>query len=229
METKRIPLELIDPPDPPIRAIDWDGVQDLEQSIRKYGLLTPILLRPKGSRYEVSYGVHRYYAVRRIEEMKEIPAVVKTLTDFESLMLGLIENVQRVEMNPYDEGKIYSKLANDISKVTNTSQLKELSLKTGKSVSYITNRISIYENLHPELIEKIGKEITTTNAIHLSRCGKNRQIEIYRELQKTKDEVLMKTNEPILKSLGSSPIGGKPITTLYCICPVCGKKHERGI
>ena len=229
METKMIPMELIDPPDPPIRTINWEGVQDLEQSIRKHGLLTPILIRPKGSRYEVSYGVHRYYAVRRIEEMKEIPAIIRTLTDSESLMLGLIENIQRVEMNPYDEGKIYSNLAKNIPKITNGSDFRELSLKLGKSASYIGNRISVYENLHPDLVEKIGKEITTTNAIHLSRCGKNEQIEIYRELQKNKDKVLMKNKEPIRESLGSSSIGGKSITSLYCICPICGKKHERGI
>jgi len=218
MKIQEIPIELIDPLDPPIRKLDWEIIQDLETSIRSHGLLQPILVRPVDNRYEVVFGNHRYYAARRIEGLKTLPAIVKELGDGTSLILALVENIQRAEMNPYEEGRAYLRILGD------EIHIKMLSERLGKSITYIKGRIRIFENIHPDLVNQIGEEITITNALHLSKLGKNKQLEIYMKIQERQDEIMPKYAE---ETRGGGGGGGG--VSLYCICPRCGKKHERGI
>ncbi len=214
-------MDLIDPLDPPMRRLDWDVIQDLEQSIRAYGVLQPILVRPKKSRYEVVFGNHRYYAVRRIEEITTIPVIVKDISNSDALLLALTENIQRAPMNPYDEGSAYKRILDK-----GVVDIKTLSSEhLGKSVPYIVGRIRVFENLHHELVEKIGSDITITNALYLSKLLKDKQIDVFMEIEKRRNEVL-----PQIKS---QPSAGRFSTdskkSLYCVCPVCGKGHERRI
>lgn len=221
MEIVELSLDLIDPLDPPMRRLDWEVIQDLEQSIKSYGLLQPILVRPKNDRYEVVFGNHRYYAARRIEEVTTIPVIVKDVSNSDALILALTENIQRAPMNPYDEGSAYKRILGE--GVINIKTLSSEHL--GKSVPYIVGRMRVFENFHHELVEKIGSDITITNALYLSKLSKDKQIDVFMEIEKRRKEVLPHTLSR--SSGGASSRDSKK--SIYCVCPACGKRHDRGI
>src|SRR6266446_6285568 len=89
----------------PRRVFDQDELKELAESIREKGVLQPILVRPAGARdaYEIVAGERRWRAAQ-LAKMHEIPVIVRTLTDGESLEIAIVENVQRAGLNAIKEG-----------------------------------------------------------------------------------------------------------------------------
>ncbi|MBD0364029.1 MAG: ParB/RepB/Spo0J family partition protein [Coleofasciculus sp. C3-bin4] len=100
------PIAAITLPSPslqPRRSFDPDKLEQLASSIKKLGILEPILVRQKASgEYELVAGERRYRAAK-IAGLSEVPVVVRQLSDKEALHLSLIENLQREDLNPIDE------------------------------------------------------------------------------------------------------------------------------
>lgn len=104
LATNLITIEKIRlPAKQPRRFFDSDKLEQLAESIRQHGVLEPILVRslPKGQ-YELVAGERRYRA-SQLAGLKEIPVVVRELSDQEALQLALIENLQREDLNPVEE------------------------------------------------------------------------------------------------------------------------------
>lgn len=127
-------------PNQPRKEFDEAGLEELADSIKANGVLQPILVRPVGSKYEIVAGERRFQAAKRAG-LKEIPCVVREVSDAEVFQLALIENLQRTDLNPVEEARGYKKLieekaltqeglANVLSKsrpaVANTLRLLEL-------------------------------------------------------------------------------------------------------
>jgi len=205
-EIKLIPLKNIDPSPDPIRELDADQVSDLTESLVEHGMLQPVFVRPKGNRFEIVFGNHRYYAAKRTD-IDEIPCIIREIGDDEALLLSIIENIQRANINPASEGRAYKRLLNKY-------KIKELSKKISKSVQYILGRIKIVEKLHPELIKEVGSELTITNALHLSDFSPIRQLELFEQIKKYR-------NNPGGSHFG----GGVEFDPETCVCPKCGARH----
>jgi ParB family chromosome partitioning protein len=109
-----IDIDLIDPnpQQPRTRFVEGD-LEELTQSIRANGVVQPIVVRRKGSRYEIVAGERRWRASQKAE-LRRIPAVVKEVSDDKLLELALVENIQRQELNPIEEAKAYRKLIDSI-------------------------------------------------------------------------------------------------------------------
>jgi ParB/RepB/Spo0J family partition protein len=132
-----IKLELIDRPAKISREIiDPEKVRELAESIRESGLLQPVLLRPSNGRYEMVAGDRRYLA-HKLLNLKEIKAIVRELDDRETVVIRGIENLQRVDLTPSEEGQLYLLLKEE-GGLTD----KDIAKKTGKS----HNTISRYMN-----------------------------------------------------------------------------------
>jgi ParB family chromosome partitioning protein len=87
----------------PRRYFDPDKQKQLACSIREHGILEPLLVRPFGSeQYELVAGERRYQAALEVE-LTEVPVIIKNLNDDEALQIALIENLQRVDLNPIEE------------------------------------------------------------------------------------------------------------------------------
>lgn len=105
-----IDIDLISPnPEQPRTRFAEGDLEDLAQSIRVNGVVQPIVVRQRGSRYEIIAGERRWRASQRAE-LRRIPAVVKEVSDEKMLELALVENIQRAELNPIEEAKAYRKL-----------------------------------------------------------------------------------------------------------------------
>lgn len=112
---------------------DEEKLAELKASIQEKGMLQPILVRPSGEGYEVVAGERRLRAAQSLN-LKEIPVIIKNVTDKESLVLALIENIQREELNAIEEGQGFRKLIQEF----NYSQ-DEVAKAVGKDRSTITN------------------------------------------------------------------------------------------
>ena len=108
---RMIPVDQIRPnPDQPRKAIG--DLRELTDSIREKGVLEPLLVRfvPREDCYYIISGERRYHA-SRAAGLNEVPCIEKVADDAETLEIGLIENIQREDLNPIDEAAAYERLS----------------------------------------------------------------------------------------------------------------------
>lgn len=129
-----IPIELIDAnPFQPRKQFNDESLEELCQSIRTNGVITPITVRKTGRRYQLISGERRLRA-SKLAGLKEIPAYIRMANDNESLEMALIENIQREDLNAIDVALSYQALM-DAYKYNQD----ELSKRVGKGRSTVTN------------------------------------------------------------------------------------------
>ena len=130
----------------PRKTFDEEKLDELASSIKEHGLIQPVVLRSVKNGYEIVAGERRWRAARKIG-LKEIPCIVKELTDEENMLLAIIENMQREDLNPIEE-------AEGISQMIDTYGLtqEQVSKSVGKSRPYITNSLRLLKL--PEEIRK---------------------------------------------------------------------------
>lgn len=137
-ELQRIPTSRIRPnPYQPRREFDPAALAELEASIQANGLLQPITVRRKGESYELIAGERRLRAVRNLD-WKDVPAVVRDFDDQTMLVLALVENLQRADLNPIEEARGYQRLLGEFS-LTH----QEVADAVGKDRSTITNLLRV--------------------------------------------------------------------------------------
>jgi len=146
-----IDVNLID--EPPVLLhpeTDIQYLEELAQSIKQSGLLNPIIVRPKGSRYQLVAGYRRWLACKKFG-IPKIKARVVYMDDKEALLSSAIENIQRTDNDPIAEAKLYHKLVYEQG-----MSPKEVAEKVGKSVGYIEARLDLLTM--PETIQQLVKE-----------------------------------------------------------------------
>jgi ParB family chromosome partitioning protein len=99
-------------PDQPRRHFDEDKLEELAQSIAERGVLQPIVLRKVGTGYQIVAGERRWRAAQRAR-LHEVPALVRDLSDTETLEIAIIENIQRADLNAIEEAEAYQRLVAD--------------------------------------------------------------------------------------------------------------------
>ena len=124
----------------PRKHFDKDSLVELTNSIKKQGVIQPIVVRPDKSsegKYEIVAGERRWLASQNAG-LHEVPVVILNIDDVKSLEFAIVENVQRQDLNPIEEARGYQRLINDF----NYNQEK-LSQFIGKSRSYIANSLRL--------------------------------------------------------------------------------------
>ena len=121
----------------PRKKFSEDELLDLTETIKKYGILEPIIVRPLSDKYELVAGERRYKA-NVLAGNEKIPAIIKNLTDAECAEIAIIENSQRKDLSALEEALSYKRT---IDLGYDTQQ--KLAEKIGKSQSYIANKIRL--------------------------------------------------------------------------------------
>lgn len=134
----------------PRSTFDEEKVQELSQSIKTYGLLQPVIVRPRDNGYELVVGERRLNACRSLG-WRTIPAVVKELADNAVATIALIENLQRENLNFIEEARGYNRLIREF----NFTQ-EVLAQRLGKSQSTIANKLRLLK-LSTEIQDQILK------------------------------------------------------------------------
>lgn len=133
---RMIPLDKIDP-NPHQARCELGNIAELQESIRSKGILEPILVRAKGNRFEIIAGERRFMASRNLS-LKELPCIDMDVEDNEAMEIALIENLQRKDLDIFEEADGLQALA-DIHSYNH----EQISAKIGKARSTITEILSI--------------------------------------------------------------------------------------
>lgn len=135
-----IPLNKINPnPNQPRVDFSEERIHELECSIKKDGLLQPILVRPQGDAFEIIAGERRWQACKRLEK-ETIPAKILILNDVESQQVALVENLQRDNLNPIEEARGFKRLV-DLS----GCKQKDLAQAVSKSSVAVSNAMRLLD------------------------------------------------------------------------------------
>jgi ParB family transcriptional regulator, chromosome partitioning protein len=140
-ELLEIPVDAIHPnPRQPRRRFEPEAASGLAESVRRQGVIQPLLVRPRGvGGYEIVAGERRWRAAREAGR-ETVPAVVRTADDRETLLLGLVENVAREQLTPIEEARAYALLIDEFS-----LSLGEVAERVGRSKPSVSNRIRLLE------------------------------------------------------------------------------------
>ncbi|MDZ4168411.1 MAG: ParB/RepB/Spo0J family partition protein [Coriobacteriia bacterium] len=139
-EVTELATDLLSPnPDQPRTDIDEQSITELADSIKKVGLLQPILVRPLGEGYQIIAGERRWRACRELG-LERVAVRVRSSDDVESLELALIENLQREDLNAIEEARGYRKLLSNYQMTQ-----AELADKVSKSRSAVTNALRLLD------------------------------------------------------------------------------------
>ena len=131
----------------PRKSFNTEALAQLSDSISANGVLQPILVRRNGERYEIIAGERRFRA-SKMAGLNTVPVVIIDATDFESAKFALIENLQREDLNPYEEAQAYHAMIKEYD----LSQ-EEIALQLGKSRSAIANSLRLLDL--PEAVVKM--------------------------------------------------------------------------
>lgn len=148
-----LPLQSVSPrKNQPRKYFDMESLSDLASSIAAHGVLQPIIVRDmKNGTYEIVAGERRYRA-SKLAGLSEIPCIVTQEDEISSAEIAIVENVQREDLNPYEEALAYKSLSEDFG----LSQ-EEISKMVGKSRPAITNSMRLLE-LPEEVIDLLLKK-----------------------------------------------------------------------
>jgi len=174
---KRIRIDLIDRPDEIVRMeIDQGELQGLIQSIKERGLLQPIGVAPRGERYTLIFGDRRYLAHESLD-LKYIMCRIQDVKDEQIVIDRAMENIQRVDLTPFEEGHTYIRL---IEKAK--MSVEEISKRVGKSTGVVKRRIDIMRM--PESFQKAIHEgkVSLTVAEEFWSCPDAAKREYFIEL-----------------------------------------------
>lgn len=137
----------------PRKTFDETALEELADSIRQHGVLQPLLVRPLTSGgYQLVAGERRWRA-SRLAELKEVPVIIKELSDTEAMEIAIIENLQREDLNPIEEAEGLQAL---IDKCGYTQE--QVATSVGKSRPAITNALRLLKL--PEEVREMAKDGT---------------------------------------------------------------------
>lgn len=137
-DVTRISVDLIDPnPYQPRTSFDADALEELAESIRALGLIQPITVRRKGTRYQIISGERRFRA-SRLAGMDAIPAYVRETGDQGMLEMAIVENIQREDLDPIEVALSYQRLIDECQLTQ-----EQMALRVGKKRASVANSLRL--------------------------------------------------------------------------------------
>ena len=178
----------------PRKKFDEDALLELSESIKQFGILQPLLVQKRDNYYEIIAGERRWRAAK-LAKLKEVPVIVKQLTEQEIMEISLIENIQREDLNPIEEALAYKRLLNEF----NLKQ-DEVAERVSKSRTAVTNSMRLLK-LDDRVQQMVIDEMLTTGHAR-AILGIEDADKQYEVAQKIFDEKLsVRDTEKLVKNL----------------------------
>lgn len=195
--------------DQPRKSFDEDALVELSESIKQFGVLQPLLVQDKKDYYEIIAGERRWRAAK-IAGLKEVPVLVKNLTNQEVVEISLIENIQRENLNPIEEAFAFKRLLTEF----NLKQ-DEVAERVSKSRTAVTNSMRLLK-LNEKVQEMVIDDMITTGHAR-ALLGIDDPEKQYTTAQKIFDEKLsVRETEKLVKKIQQEkdiPVTDKPNET----------------
>jgi ParB/RepB/Spo0J family partition protein len=158
-------------PTNPRKQFKIDALEDLAASIRKHGVLQPILIRPVGKRFEIVAGERRYRA-SKIAGVDKVPCRIKDMSDGEALEVQVIENLQREDVHPLEEAQGYAELLKlpgyDVAAIAD---------KIGRSQTYVRGRLAMLDGIDDVRAAFAAESITASHMRIICKLQPEKQAE----------------------------------------------------
>lgn len=180
--------------DQPRKNFDLDALEELAESIRRHGVLQPLLVQEKGNHYEIIAGERRWRAAK-LAGLKEVPVIIKEFSSEEAMEIALIENIQREDLNAVEEAQAYLTLIQEFH-----LKQEEVAEKVGKSRAAIANRLRLLK-LPKEVLDLLeeGKLSEGHARALLSLDQPDRQIEAAKRVVEL--QLTVRETEKLVKDL----------------------------
>lgn len=179
----------------PRKNFDEDALNELAESIKQFGVLQPILVQDRKEYYEIIAGERRWRAAMKAG-LKEVPVIIKNLTEQEIMEISLIENLQREDLNPIEEALAYKRLLTEF----NLKQ-EEVAERVSKSRTAVTNSMRLLK-LDPSIQKMLEDgELTTGHARALLAIEDNdKQVAAAKKI--VSDKLSVRDVEKFVKDFG---------------------------
>ena len=179
-EQQQVPVSQLKPsPYNPRLHTDSAKFRELKQSISERGMLVPLLVRPLGkkeSAFEVVGGCRRLRCAKELK-LESVPCLVRKMDDVEAERLALIENLQREDIHPLDEGKAYFKLLSAPG-----TDVKSIAAKLGKSPTYVQQRLKLHDLIPEARKPYLQDRLTLGHALLIARLTEQQQKDLVKRL-----------------------------------------------
>lgn len=178
----------------PRKNFDEDALLELSESIKQYGVLQPLIVVDRKDYYEIIAGERRWRAAK-MAGLKQVPVIVKDLTEQEIVEISLIENIQREDLNPIEEAVAYKRLLNEFN--LKQDEVAERVSKSRTAVANSMRLLKLSDNVQQMVIDEM---ITTGHARAL--LGITDEERQYATAQKVFDEKLsVRDTEKLVKKM----------------------------
>ena len=136
----------------PRKKFDEDALLELSESIKQFGVLQPLLVQQRDDYYEIIAGERRWRAAK-LAGIKEVPVIIKKLTEQEIMEISLIENIQREDLNPIEEAQAYKRLLTEFN--LKQDEVAERVSKSRTAVSNAMRLLKLDERVQQMLIDEL--------------------------------------------------------------------------
>ena len=178
----------------PRKSFDEDGLIELSESIKQFGVLQPILAQKKDDYYEIIAGERRWRAAK-LAGIKEVPVIIKDFTEQEVVEISLIENIQRESLNPIEEAHAYKRLMEEFH-----LRQDEIAERVSKSRTAVTNSMRLLK-LDDRVQQMVVDEMLTTGHVRTLLALENKELQ-YNTAMKIFDEKLsVRETERLVKEI----------------------------
>ena len=183
----------------PRKNFNEDALQELADSIKEHGILQPILVKDRKDHYEIIAGERRWRAAK-LAGLKEVPVIIRDLSDQEIVEIALIENIQREDLNPIEEAQAYKRLLTEF----NLKQ-DEVAERVSKSRTAVTNSMRLLK-LCDEVQQMVIDDMISTGHARAILSIENPE-EQYTLAQRIFDEKLsVRDVEKLVKNLNKPKV-----------------------
>lgn len=199
-DVMKVKLSHVEPnPNQPRKQFDEDGLQELAESIKRFGVLQPLVVVKRDKFYEIIAGERRWRA-SKLAGLKEVPVIVKNFQPEEIVEVSLIENIQRENLNPIEEATAYKRLIDEFG-----LKQDEIAEKVSKSRSAITNTLRLLQ-LDERVREMVIEEKLTNGHARALIAIKDQQQQFETaQLVFDRDLNVRETEQLIKKMLAETP------------------------
>lgn len=158
----------------PRKFFDPASMAELSNNIKVLGILQPITVRPKGDGYEIICGERRWRAAQ-MAELETIPTIVRDLTDDEAMDVAITENLQRKDIDPFEEADAFRYL------LDKKQTFDDIAARFGKSTVFVRGRVKLLDLINPLRALYNEKAIPVSHCLELSKFSAELQTKIYEE------------------------------------------------
>lgn len=179
----------------PRKKFDEKALQELADSISQFGILQPLIVQEKTDYYEIIAGERRWRAAK-LAGLKEVPVIIRTMSDQEIVEISLIENIQRENLNPIEEAMAYKRLLNEFQLTQ-----EEIAQRVAKSRTAVTNSMRLLK-LDERVQQMVVDELLSTGHARALLAIEDAELQFQAANKVYNEKLSVREVEKLVKNIG---------------------------